>query len=287
MKLEILSKTQKRMSWILDGVDTEFANALRRVILTEVPAFAISDVIFIDNSTPLYDEIISHRLGLIPLTTDLDSFVLPERCECEGVGCRKCQVDFQCSISARDGNRNVYSGDLISGDPKIVPVSDVILITKMAKGAKLVFEAYARLGLGRDHAKYQPVNKITYKMYPDVIIHQDKFKGYAQKGDNENDPIVKFCPKQILKWEKGDLVVTDMMKCTLCNACIREPENAPEGAIEIRTIKNKFIFFMESSGCMPPERILQEAIKIFQEKVGRFGNLVKELIEKQKDAANA
>ena len=282
MQIEILSRSDKRMNLLVDGIDTELANAIRRIFLTEVPAMAITDVLFIENSTPLYDEIIAHRLGMIPLTTDLESFVLSERCSCEGVGCSSCQVDFQCSVAAKDGNRNVYSGDLISGDPKIKPVTDKILITKMAKGSKLLFEAYARLGLGKDHAKHQAVTKATYKMFPEIIINQDLLKDYEHKGDNENDPLVNICPKEILRWEKNKLVVTDIMECTLCGACYRN-EFTPENAITVKPVNNKFIFFLETSGALSPEDVLKEGLKIFQEKVQRFGSLVKELIEEEKN----
>lgn len=276
MQLSIVSKSDKRLSFQVEGISPELANALRRIFLTEVPAMAITEVLFIENSSPLYDEIIAHRLGLIPLTTDLDSFVLPDRCTCGGVGCTHCQVDFQCSISAKDVNRNVYSSDLISVDPKIKPVSDKILITKMAKGSKLMFEAYARLGLGKDHARHQAVTKASYKMWPEVTIDQAKFKGYPHKGDNEHDPLVNLCPRDILKWEGDKLVITDVLKCTMCQGCVRNP-HAPEGAITVKPVKGKFIFFLESSGALPAERVLLEGIKIFKEKVQRFGTLVKEL----------
>ncbi len=280
MKFSILTKTAKRMSFIVDGIDVETANALRRIMLTEVPAMAIHEVMFIENSSPLYDEIIAHRLGLIPLTTDLDSFVLSEQCTCEGAGCQKCQVEVQCSVAAKDANRNVYTSDLVSSDPKIKPVSDKILITKMSKGSKLLFEAYARLGLGKDHAKYQAATKVTYKYYPEIKINQAMLKDYKFKGDNENDPLVKMCPRKIFKWEKNELVVTDLLKCNLCGVCMTAPE-MPKGAVIVKHVEGKYIFFIESSGSMPPERILTEGIKIFQEKVKRFGGMVKELIEKQ------
>jgi DNA-directed RNA polymerase subunit D len=280
MKFSILTKTAKRMSFIVDGIDVETANALRRIMLTEVPAMAIHEILFIENSSPLYDEIISHRLGLIPLTTDLDSFVLSEQCECEGAGCQKCQVEIQCSVAAKDSNRNVYTSDLVSTDPKIKPVSDKILITKMSKGSKLLFEAYARLGLGKDHAKYQAATKATYKYYPELTINQAALKDYKFRGDNENDPLVKMCPRNILKWEKNELVVNDLLKCNLCGTCMKGP-GMPKGAVTLKSVPGKFIFFLESSGSMPPERILLEGIKIFQEKVKRFGGLIKDLIEKQ------
>ncbi len=282
------------MSFVVDGIDVETANALRRIMLTEVPAMAIHEVLFIENSTPLYDEIIAHRLGLIPLTTDLDSYVLSEQCTCEGAGCERCQVGIQCSVAAKDANKNVYTSDLVTLDPKIKPVSDKILITKMSKGSKLLFEAYARLGLGKDHAKYQAATKATYKYYPEITINQAAFKDYKFKGDNENDPLVKMCPRGVLKWEKNELVVnmiepgskaeskgkSDLSNCNLCNTCMKT-EGVPKGAVVVKGVPGKFIFFLESSGSMPPERIMREGIKIFQEKVKRFGGLVTELIEKQ------
>ena len=280
MQFSILAKTDKRLTFVIEGIDTELANAIRRIFLTEVPAMAITDVLFIENSSPLYDEIIAHRLGLIPITTDLDSYVLSERCTCEGVGCSKCKVEIQCTVAAKDANRNVYTSDLVSSDPKVKPVSDKILITKMSKGSKLLFEADARLGLGKDHAKYQAATKATYKYYPEVEINQAMLNDYKFRGDNDNDPLVKMCPKHILKWENDELIVTDTMKCTMCMDCARNA-GIPKGAIKVGGVPNKFIFFLESSGALPAERILLEGLKIFEEKVQLFGGLVKDAIEKQ------
>ncbi len=237
---------------------------------------AITEVLFVENSTPLFDEIIAHRLGMIPLVTDLDSYVMSEHCTCEGAGCSSCQVSFECTVVAKENNTNVYSSDLVSTDPKIKPVSTKILLVKMAKNNKLSFEAYARLGLGKDHARHQAVTRASYKMYPDVVINQAAFKDYPFKGDNDSDPLVKICPKKILRWEKGELVVTDMMKCTLCEACVRN-EFVPKGAITIKTIKSKFIFFIESSGALPPERVVKEGLKILRQKLDRFETLVEGL----------
>ena len=60
----------------IEGINVEMANELRRVILSEIPTMAITEVIFMENESPLYDEMIAHRLGLIPLTTDLKNYNL-------------------------------------------------------------------------------------------------------------------------------------------------------------------------------------------------------------------
>ena len=54
----------------IEGTDVYFVNALRRVMLSELPKLAIDEVIIYDNTSPLFDEIIAHRLGLIPIPTD-------------------------------------------------------------------------------------------------------------------------------------------------------------------------------------------------------------------------
>ena len=80
--LEILSQDDQKMSIKLKGISLQYANALRRICLNGVPVFAIDTVDIIENSSVLADEGIAHRLGLIPIKTDLSRFVEPSKCEC-------------------------------------------------------------------------------------------------------------------------------------------------------------------------------------------------------------
>ena len=52
----------------LIGVDASTANAFRRILLSEIPTLAIEDVYMFNNTSIIQDEVLSHRLGLIPLT---------------------------------------------------------------------------------------------------------------------------------------------------------------------------------------------------------------------------
>ena len=52
----------------LVGVDASMANAFRRILLAEIPTLAIEDVFVMDNTSIIQDEVLAHRLGLIPLT---------------------------------------------------------------------------------------------------------------------------------------------------------------------------------------------------------------------------
>ncbi len=80
MEVKILEKGEFTTRLVIEGTDTAFMNSLRRIILAEVPAMAIDEIVVIENSSLLHDEILAHRMGLIPLKTDLDSYNLPEEC---------------------------------------------------------------------------------------------------------------------------------------------------------------------------------------------------------------
>lgn len=157
LKVKVLEDTEDRVSLQLDGVDRSYANAVRRFCLSEVPSMAIDDVVILENSSVLYDEILAHRLGMVPLKTDLERYILPEKCDCgTPLGCQKCRVLLVLDASAHEKTRTVYSGDLVSEDREISPISASIPIVKLAPGQTVKLEAYARLGRGKEHAKWQP-----------------------------------------------------------------------------------------------------------------------------------
>jgi len=169
VKIEVLEKNDTNLRIVVRDADVPLMNALRRLALAEVPCMAIEEVVMIENSSILQDEIIAHRLGLTPLKTDLDAYSLPEECECKSeFGCSQCRVTLTLDAEAKDGTRTVYSGEIVSENEEVVPVSDKIPIVKLAKNQKLKLEAYARLGRGKTHAKWQPVSMCAYKYYPKI-----------------------------------------------------------------------------------------------------------------------
>ncbi|MBW2995638.1 hypothetical protein KY312_04760 [Candidatus Woesearchaeota archaeon] len=87
--IEILEKKQNLLKFLIKNNETAYVNSMRRMIIDEVPVMAIEDVEFKKNDSILYDEMVSHRLGLIPLTTDLKGYNIPEKCTCKGKGCAK------------------------------------------------------------------------------------------------------------------------------------------------------------------------------------------------------
>ena len=76
--LDLVSKTNERIVLRFNNVPRQYVNAIRRIMISEVPTLAIDDVVMMENSSVMHDEAIAHRLGLIPLRTDLNRFVLPK-----------------------------------------------------------------------------------------------------------------------------------------------------------------------------------------------------------------
>lgn len=162
VKVRLIDESYDSITVQIEGIDRSYANAIRRFCIAEVPCMAIDDVVILENSSILYDEILAHRLGMIPLKTDLDRYVLPEKCDCHTpLGCNKCRVLFVLDAAAKEKTVTVFSGDLVSEDKEIRPISETIPIVKLAPGQTVKLEAYARLGKGREHAKWQPCTVAT------------------------------------------------------------------------------------------------------------------------------
>jgi DNA-directed RNA polymerase subunit D len=162
--VNILEKADEKIVIKFNNVPRQYVNAIRRISISEVPTLAIDDVVILENSSVMHDEAIAHRLGLVPLLTNLSRFVMPHECDCKStLGCSKCRVLLVLDSEANEKTKVVTSGELVSEDEHIKPVSKDIPIITLAPGQKLKFEAYARLGIGRDHAKWQPTSAAIVK----------------------------------------------------------------------------------------------------------------------------
>ena len=160
--LDVISKDSEKISIKLKGIPLQYANALRRVCLNGVPVFAIDTVDIIENTSALPDEGLAHRLGLIPLKTDLKRFNEPSKCDCQSEsGCSNCKILLVLDSGESEETRSVLSNELSSEDETVKPVSEKIPIVTLAPGQKIKLECYARLGRGTEHAKWNSANIAT------------------------------------------------------------------------------------------------------------------------------
>lgn len=261
MEIKLISQDKKagKLTFLLKGSSPAFANMLRRTIINEVPTMAMEDIEFRQNSSVLYDELVAHRLGLIPLKTDLKSYNLPEDCKCEGEGCSRCQLKL---ILKEKTGGTVYSEDISSLDPKVVPVEGKIPIVKLGKNQSLEFEATAILGKGKEHAKWSP-GLVFYKYAPAIELTKDV---------KEHNLIVESCPKSVFELKNKKAVVNPkrLNECHLCGACVDV-----DAGVKLNEKSDEFIFTIESWGQLTPKEMLDEAMNIFKNKLDVFIKAIK------------
>src|SRR2546426_5819959 len=145
MELKVPEHSDSSLAVRIEGSEPTFVNAIRRTLLSDVPKMAIEDVEFhlgpiraedgkeYESVAPLFDEMISHRLGLVPIPTDLQLFVPRATCPtCHGEGCPACTIIYSLN---RRGPGVVTSGDLepLRG-PELKPKDAKILIVKLGDG---------------------------------------------------------------------------------------------------------------------------------------------------------
>ncbi|KIX01740.1 uncharacterized protein Z518_09466 [Rhinocladiella mackenziei CBS 650.93] len=211
----IFHQNQKdEATFSLVGVDASLANAFRRILLAEIPTLAIEMVYVQNNTSVIADEVLAHRLGLIPLKgsieglkwlkwfiepnpelgldgnqrTDYNTVVLELKVKCE----RNPDADKKATEPEEKYiNSSVYSRHIkwiVQGQQKarfadgpIEPVSPDILIAKLRPGQELDMIMHAHLGKGSDHAKFSPVATATYRLLPTITITQPILGADARK----------------------------------------------------------------------------------------------------------
>jgi len=253
MEIEIKQKDESHLLFTIDGVNDAFINAIRRISTVEVPTMAIETVEILKNDAKIFDEALAHRLGLVPLTTDIDSTVLASDCDCED-HCPICSVSL---LLKEKGPKTVYSGDLKSQDPAVVPVHDTIPLLKLKEGQEVELIAIAQLGIGLEHSKWQPTTSCAYKYYPKITIDTDKCEACALCASE--------CPRGVYEFdEKKNLVkIVDIENCSMCKTCVRGCEAK---AITVEGEEGKYIFKMETDGSLSPEEVLRRACEILSAK---------------------
>ncbi|KAI0222197.1 DNA-directed RNA polymerase core subunit rpc40 [Massospora cicadina] len=281
----------------LIGVDASFANAFRRILIAEVPTMAIENVYIMNNTSIIQDEVLAHRLGLIPIVADPNQFDFKR-----GKGrVLKFAHDSLVGDSPTDLNTIIMKlnttietdDDLINGkseftsyylfnnivlsghiefDPKgdqverfkdepIKAVYDDILIAKLRPGQAIEAELHLCKGIGRDHAKWSPVATASYRLLPEIIIKEDITGPLADK-------FVSCFPAGVAEVRVVDgvrkAVIVNPRKCTMSREVLRYPELAEK--VILARKRDHFIFNIESTGIISPQDLFLQAILIMIDK---------------------
>jgi DNA-directed RNA polymerase II subunit RPB3 len=300
-KVEILHAAPHEIKFVLSETDTSMANALRRIMIAEVPTLSIDLVEFHENSTVLNDEYMAHRLGLIPLRYQnpdgakgmdcQDAFLSHRDCVCYE-RCPRCSVEFELDVryppSSGDDDAlaplTVTSRDLVSNNELVQPAHFLsqdeqdaahdqgVAIVKMGPGQRLKLKAFARLGISKEHAKWCPVAVATYRFWPVIHINEEQMATLTMEQKQE---LVDVCPDRVLELdEMGEIRAVDNAWdiCTYTEdleyaqrAMKHRPED--DDFVSIKQSTDRFIFNVESTGAMDAEEIVLAALKVLKKRL--------------------
>jgi len=289
-KVSVVSLTEDEIVFDMIGVDAAIANTLRRIMIAEVPSVCIENVFIQDNTSVIQDEILAHRLGLIPLKIDPRLYEYKMGADYSesntvvftlNVACTKKSPEELADGSTtteKYNNTKVYSRQLewqptgdqedLHKDDRPRPVHDDILIAKLGPEQRIGLTCYCVKGIGKDHAKFSPVATASYRLLPDIQFTSPVEDAQARK-------LVDLCPMKVFDIEdlakggKGKTTPTAVVRnpraCTMCRECIRHEEFA--NTIKLMRVKDHFIFSVESCGMYRPEEIVVESLKVLMQKL--------------------
>jgi DNA-directed RNA polymerase II subunit RPB3 len=266
----------------LKNADTSLANAIRRVILAEVPTMAIDLVEIAQNTSVLHDEFIAHRLGLIPLvSTDVHSYKYTRECTCNG-RCKSCSVEFRLDVKCtEEQGKTVTSDDLqVVGDVEVRPIfkgdpQNSIVIVKLRKNQEIKLHAIAKKGVGKEHAKWSPACGVWFKYEPIIELKTERFDE-AGIDDEKRKEFADICPTKVFSYDqKGSVDIEDIHRCMYCNECVKKAAamNIPD-LVSVKPKLDTFLFSLESTGALAPADIVLSALRIIKEKINKIRDRV-------------
>ncbi|HYS73933.1 MAG TPA: DNA-directed RNA polymerase subunit D [Thermoplasmata archaeon] len=271
MKIRVLSQAPDAMRLLLEETEPSFANAIRRVLIADVPKMAIEDVEFhlgpiraedgkeYESVSPLFDEMISHRLGLIPIPTDLGLYNRREGCPtCHGEGCPNCTIIY--SLNKR-GPGLVTSADLEPiGDTKLRPKDANIPIVKLGDGQAMLIYATAVLGTGKDHAKWQATHGVGYRYYPLLKA--------GTKTLDALDPEVPFCESHMQSTATEEEETAEL--ASDCKTCAKFAEQYKVDSVKVGNDPTRIVLEFETDGSLTTKAVLVAGLDILSK---RFSEL--------------
>lgn len=288
-RIEMVRYNKTEMEFDLIGIHAAIANAFRRILISEVPSMAIEKVKIFNNTSLIQDEVLAHRLGLIPLKADPRLFEY--KAEADGEPTEQDTLEYELKIKCtwnssahKDAthpddlyrNHNVYSkhikwipiggqADIYKAD-QVGPVFEDILIDKMRPGHELDIRLLAVKGIGKDHAKFSPVATASYRLLPEITLMKDVEGELAERLQG------CFSPGVIALEDNGSGKKRAKVVDARYDSCSRNVYRYDElkDSVKMARVKDHFIFSIESTGALPPDILFVEALKVLKKKCTTF-----------------
>lgn len=228
LKMKIIEKKPNQIVFITEMEET-LANSIRRYV-NQIPVAAIDEVEISRNDSPLYDETIAHRMGLIPLKNKSLNEKKPEK------------------LKLKSNKEGIVYSEEIKGEPEVVYKR--IPITILGKGQELEIVATPKMGKGSEHAKFTP-GLMFYRNVVEITIDKSLY-----------DDIKKACPKSEIKDKGQKITIMDDKKQEIADVC--EGIGKRKGKKVEIDYTNKLVITLESFGQTDVGDILKKSIEILK-----------------------
>ncbi|KAJ1914519.1 DNA-directed RNA polymerase core subunit rpc40 [Tieghemiomyces parasiticus] len=284
LQVKIWRVSRDEMEFDLVGLDASLANAFRRILIADIPTMAIETVFMMNNTGVIQDEVLAQRLGLVPIYADPSAFTFKTANQAPtDVNTIVFDLQVRCTRKPNPGpgetdpdklyqHHSVYSGDLkwspkgdqaekFADDP-IRPVHSDILLAKLRPGQEIHCEVHCQMGMGREHAKWSPVATASYRLLPHIVLKRPITGDQAER--------LQACfPEGVIDIveEDGKRVakVANPRRDTVSREVLRHDEF--KDLVELKRVRNHFIFKIESSGIIPSSTLFSQSIKHLMHKV--------------------
>ncbi|TGZ84492.1 RBP11-like subunits of RNA polymerase [Ascodesmis nigricans] len=291
-------------------IDASVANAFRRIMMAEVPTFAIEKVYMLENTSVIQDEVLSHRLGLVPIkanqdtlkrmkwyskkplpdgsipsaTTD-DTIVFGIDVVCE----RKPNAPKPTATSTPHPddlyvNHSVFAKDItyspvgdqeesFDGNPPHAASPD-ILLAKLRPGQVISAQLHAVKGVGKDHAKFSPVAPASYRLLPTIEILEPIRSKAAER-------FKKCFPSGVVEVINDEAVVVNPRNDTVSREVLRHEEFKDK--VRLGRVRDHFMYSVESSGQFDSDDIFLQSIAVLRSKCNVLKSHVETMLQLEEE----
>lgn len=194
LNINIKEKISDHMvEFICFNIDYTILNALRRILLSEIPSLAFDFVKFYKNSSYLNEDFLAHRVGLLPIEytfSQIKEMNSTDECECSYLGCPKCKLFFRLKEKNEDNKNGI---DIFCKDLKPLDSKSGIGLLKYKKNnngiqlchlnsqEEIHFEAIATKGVARNHSKW---SSVCVCFYEEIKLDSNIYKFYIETNEN-------------------------------------------------------------------------------------------------------
>lgn len=300
--IEITKMTDAKVKFTLSGTDISVANAIRRVMMAEVPTFAVDTVFIVENSSALHDEFVAHRLGLVPIRwkrKDMlpqDVYKFSDDCDCDLTYdiCPNCCIELSLDVyhDAEPGadSRPITSADIRFARPRDEEFFEIahfatpeeerkceydpgIVLNKLGAQQRLTVTCVARMGIGKMHAKFNPTATVAMRYVPDIRLNHDLLAHVSAKDKKD---FVKRCTPGVFRFDEasGQILVNAAKKANNIDEIrklglqVAKAYASADNIVSVSFVPERYVFKVETCGSLAPAQIVQSALRTLIAKMG-------------------